>query len=141
MTVSAKTTNSTAMTPRTPTLYQQARQAGMGREAKHATAHLGQAALAVDGGEFLQQRGPSFKRCGVWHVEPVEATGIADTQRRQREQRLGQVEAADLRDLVGAPRFVVVARVQAQGPARRRATRAPCPLDGRGLADLTNGQT
>jgi hypothetical protein len=64
-------------------------------------------------------------------LEPAEGRSVLHSRRRQREQRLAEIGARDLGQVVAPPHLEVVPRVEAIGAARVRASGAARALDRR----------
>ena len=95
------------------------------------------ASTAPSRDEQLARRAP---RRGRRRLEPRERVGIADAERREHEQRVGEIGARDLGQRLPRALLEVVARVEAQRAPGARAAGAAGALRGGGLADLRDDQ-
>ncbi|GAO02033.1 hypothetical protein PSR1_00900 [Anaeromyxobacter sp. PSR-1] len=106
----------------------------MEREAEHGAPGGGGRAGGVHRAEVREQRARRLERGRGRRLQPLEVRGRPEAG--QRQQRLREVLAQDLRDLELGPRVVVVARVEPHRAPGPRAAGAPGPLRRRGAADL-----
>ena len=118
----------------------QPRQSGMGGEAEHAPADVGEIARRADRPQPPEELARGAPGRGRRWLQPAERVSIHDAERPQGHRHVGQIDARDLGWIVGRTLIEVVLGVKAQRASGARSSGASGALVGGGAADLGQRQ-
>ena len=119
---------------------QHARITRMSREDRHPSPDRGELALDVDGPEIGQHGQRTLQGLVIRLLVPRETRGLAPARRQQQQDRLGEVDALDLRDFAERAGFMVGLRPEADATAGTGSAGATGALLGGGLRNRLHQQ-
>jgi hypothetical protein len=111
-------------------LDQDARETRVHRQCRHLAAEPGDAAIAVDGAEFLQQPVAVVEQPRVGWIEERKVVGAAERERRHLQDEAREVGAQDLRFGIARPCEVIVLGIEADADTLALAPAPPATLVG-----------